>query len=220
MIGGRTNKIIGILVYAMKCSKCAAARKKCSPVQAHNCPLNYVGSSKGMEATAALEMVVEVWDNFNGNIYIKIIVSDDDSTIWAKVSCPTTNEHGMLPYKVIEPIFKADPGHRIKSMAKPMFFFSKAPKSVSDIEMSDAMQYRMYIGCCIKKNRHLPLAQFAIKMKAPVEHMFGSHEFCDKEWCWAVQIEETKLEIARKLLQHMSELNDNTTNKVCIDIYY
>ena len=151
MIGGKTKKVIGILVYAMNCSKCASAHKKCCPVQQHDCPLNYAGSSKGMEASAALEMVIEVWDNFNGTVFIKIIVSDDDSTIRAKVSYPESNEHGMLPAHIIEPIFKADPGHRIKSMAKPMFFFSKAPKSVSNIEMSDAMQYRMYIGCCIKK---------------------------------------------------------------------
>ncbi len=150
IIVGRTKKVIAILVCAMKCSKCAAARKKYSHVQAHNCPLDYVASSKGMEATAALEMVGEVWDNFNGNDFIEFIVSDDDSTMRAKVSYSTSNKHGMLPPRVIEPIFKADPGHRINSMAKPMFFFSKAPKSVSDIEMSDAMQYRMYIGCCIK----------------------------------------------------------------------
>ena len=149
MVGGKTKKVVGILVYSMKCSKCAAARKMCSPVAEHFCPLNYAGSSKGMEATAALEMVVEVWKTFNGSVYIKIIVSDDDSSMRAKVSYATTSEHGMLPTHVIQPIFKADPGHRIKSMAKPMFFFSKAPKSVSNIEMSDAMQYRMYIGCCI-----------------------------------------------------------------------
>ena len=65
----------------MKCSKCAAARKKYGPVAEHLCPLNYAGSSKGMEATAALEMVVKVWDKFNGTVYIKCIVSDDDSTM-------------------------------------------------------------------------------------------------------------------------------------------
>ena len=42
-------------------------------------------------------------------------------------------------------------------------------------------------------------------MKAPIEHMFGSHEWCDKEWCWAKQIEETKIEIGKKLLQYNND---------------
>ena len=50
----------------MQCSKCAIARKKCSPAQEHHCPLNYTGNYKGMKATATLETVVKVWENFKG----------------------------------------------------------------------------------------------------------------------------------------------------------
>ena len=57
----------------------------------------------------------------------------------------------------------------------------------------------------LHKKRHLPLAEFAIKMNAPVEHMFGSHEWCDKEWCCAKQVEETKIEIGNKILQHNND---------------
>ena len=52
-------------------------------------------------------------------------------------------------------------------------------------------------------------------MKAPVEHMFGSHEWCDEEWCWVVQVEETKLDIAEKLLEHSNnEVESITANTV------
>ena len=145
------KKVIGIIVYAMKCTKCHAAHKNCSPVEEHDCPLNYVGSSKGMEAKAALEMVTAIFTEHNGRIFVFAVVSDDDSTMRAKVSHESSNIHGKLPLHIPQPIFKPDPGHRIKSMSKPFFEFAKAAKAISTIEMGDAMQYRMYIGCCIKK---------------------------------------------------------------------
>ena len=33
------------------------------------------------------------------------------------------------------------------------------------------------------------------KAKAPVEHMFNSHEWCDLEWCWAKQLDDKQLEL-------------------------
>ena len=42
-------------------------------------------------------------------------------------------------------------------------------------------------------------------MKAPVEHMFGCHEWCDREWCWAKDVEETKVDIGRLITNHKKE---------------
>ena len=67
----------------------------------------------------------------------------------AKVSHEDDNCQGKLPAHIPLPMCNADPRHRIKSMSKPFFDLAKASKSTSTIEMSDAMQYRMYIGCCI-----------------------------------------------------------------------
>ena len=50
-----------------------------------------------------------------------------------------------------------------------------------------------------QKNRHLPILEFKNKMRALVEHIFGCHEWCDKEWCWSKELEDTKLNIAKKL---------------------
>ena len=133
----------------MKCTKCHAAQKISSPVDIYDYPLNYVGSSKAMEATAALEMVIVIYNEHNGLIFVMDIISDDDSTMRAKVSHEYNNIHGKLPLHIPQPIFKADPSHRIKSMCKPFFELAKAPKATSTVEMGDAMQYMMYIGCCI-----------------------------------------------------------------------
>ena len=211
MIGCRTKKVIGIIVYAMKCSKCHFASKKCVPAEEHDCPLNYVGSSKGMEATAALEMVIDIYTTHTGRIYVEAIISDDDSTMRAKVSHETNNVHGKLPAHIPAPIFKADPGHRIKSMSRPFFELAKAAKSTSTLEMSDAMQYRMYIGCCIKKNRHLSLEEFKIKMRAPVEHIFGCHEWCDKEWCWSKELDDVKSNVNKKFQEMYCMECDNVS---------
>ena len=71
-----------------------------------------------MEATAALEMVTGIHTEHGGHIFVEGIISDDDSTMRAKVSHETSNVHGKLPSHIPAPIFKADPGHRIKSMSK------------------------------------------------------------------------------------------------------
>ena len=121
MIGCATKKFIGIIVYVMKCTKCHAAHKKNTPVEEHDSSFNYVDSSKAMESTAALEMSTAIYNEHNGIIYIMVIISDDDSIMMAKVSHESKNIHGELSIHIPQPNFKADPGHRIKSMCKPVF---------------------------------------------------------------------------------------------------
>ena len=104
-----------------------------------------------MEATAALDMILSMDLEYKSKIYIKNIVSDDDSTMRAKLCHPNNNIHGKLPLHIVHPIFLADPGHRIKTMAKPVFALAKASLTVSTVQMCDVMQYCMYVGCCVKK---------------------------------------------------------------------
>jgi hypothetical protein len=52
-------------------------------VREHDCPRNYEGSSKGMEASAALLLTKEMFQN--GNVIIDKIVADDDSSMKAIV---------------------------------------------------------------------------------------------------------------------------------------
>ena len=66
-----------------------------------------------MEATAALEMVIVIYNEHNGLIFVRAIISDDDYTMRAKVCHECNNIHGKLPLHIPQPIFKADPGHRI-----------------------------------------------------------------------------------------------------------
>ena len=97
------------------------------------------GSNKGMEATAVLEMILSIDKFFASKIYVRHIVSDNDSSMRAKLCHATNNEHDKLPCHIVQPIFWQNPGHRIKSMAKPVFALAKAALAVSTIQMCDAM---------------------------------------------------------------------------------
>ena len=72
LIGCRTEKVIGMLVYSKKCNTCNNIRKYNLPDdEEHDCPYNYrSGSSKAMEASAALDMVVSLWNDSNKRIGI------------------------------------------------------------------------------------------------------------------------------------------------------
>ena len=86
-------------------------------------------------------------------------------------------------------------------MASPIFKLaqkeSKDPKRCKKI---DAMRLKKYIGCFIYQNHHLPIDEFMRKAKAPVEHMFNSHE-----WCWAKQLDDKQLELTTA---HMKRKHD------------
>jgi len=47
----------------------------------HNCPKNYEGSSKGMEATVALRLAVHAWEK--RGFIVGCVVADDDSSMHA-----------------------------------------------------------------------------------------------------------------------------------------
>ena len=52
-------------------------------VRRHSCPMNYEGSSKGMESTAALLLTIKLYDE--KGVAVEEIVADDDSSMKAIV---------------------------------------------------------------------------------------------------------------------------------------
>ena len=96
------------------------------PMDHDNCPRNYLtGSSKAMEASAALELLLQLHDL---GVEIEFIVSDDDSTMRAHLKHIGTHKHGKLPLHIIEPLFLCDPSHRIKVMVKDIFALALVKK--------------------------------------------------------------------------------------------
>jgi hypothetical protein len=159
------------------------------PMEHEDCVRNYrTGSSKAMEATAALELILMLHGK---GISVEHIVSDDDSTMRAHLR-HIGNEKGKLPLDVLEPTFLCDPSHRIKVMVKDIFGLALSSKAKSECEKIDALRLKKYYGCMIGKSKLLPYEKFKEAANAPVEHLFGCHEWCDPSWCYAAEIDDAR----------------------------
>ena len=88
---------------------------------------------------------------------------------------------GMLPTRVLEPIFLADPTHRVRSVAR--YFFSMADSPKSTCTKGDAMRMKRNTGCWLKQNRGKTFEQFQQSANSPLNHLFNDHSACSMEWC-------------------------------------
>ena len=61
------------------------------------------------------------------------------------------------------------------------------------------MRSKKYIGCYILKNNHLPIEKFKIKTNNPIEHLFNNHDWCDKEKCWAKELDSRTFDTMVKI---------------------
>ena len=133
IVGEHTHLPICARVMNKYCTFCVKHQKDENGIPAHNCTMNYSGSSGGMEPQALLEMTREVYDAWN--CILSYICTDDDSTMrkmlrWSNKDYkahhhlttvpkvpnadgtklnPRTG--GNLPYPIPQPIFLADPAH-------------------------------------------------------------------------------------------------------------
>ena len=54
--------------------------------------------------------------------------------------------------------------------------------------MIDALRLKKYVSCYIVQHRNGDFETFVANAKAPVEHLFDNHEFCDESWCYAKEL--------------------------------
>ena len=114
-----SGKVVEMIVYSKKFTTCdidIAMGEE--PVDHDDCVQNYkTGLSKVMEASAALELVINLHER---GISVQFIVSDDNSIIRAHLQ-HTGNDKGKLPLHVPKPVFLCDPSHWIKVIVKEVF---------------------------------------------------------------------------------------------------
>ena len=153
-----------------------------------DCPRNYkTWSSKTIEATVTLELLLDL---HGIGVSIQYIVSDDDSTMRATLQHIGTHKNGKLLLHISEPTFLCDPSHRIKVMVKDVFGLALMSNSKSECRKIDALRLKKYIGCWIGKSKLMPFDHFKTLSKAPVEHLFGNHQWCSSDWCFAASVDE------------------------------
>ena len=127
IIGGRSNGIIVMVLYSKAFRKCDAAEKRVEEAEEHECPKNFKGSSKRMEASAILKMKDDTF--YNQFFIVDVIISDDDSTIRAVLNKlfkgardkVLKTSKGKLDEEIIEPSFLVDASHCVKVVAKHIF---------------------------------------------------------------------------------------------------
>ena len=133
--GGISKGIIGMVLYYNSCRKCDTAEKRGEEAEEHECPKNFEGSSKIMEASYILKMVEDAF--YNRLFIIDGIVSDDDSTMRAVLKHPSIGVRGQvmklskvkLDEEIPEPSFLADTYHRVKVAAKHIFSIVKKSRA-------------------------------------------------------------------------------------------
>ena len=47
----------------------------------------------------------------------------------------------------------------------------------------------------------LPINELCIKAKAPIEHLFNCHTWCDAEWCWAKKLDDALFKILINVME-------------------
>ena len=190
-IGALTKKIIAFQLFSKNCSICKCAKKKGKPVRVHPCPKNFSDSSKAMEAVGAHKIIENIYLGSSGALYCKEIIADDDSTMKAHCSHAKGLDK-MIP----EPIFLADPSHRCKVVAKPMYKLANAPKKTSLVTKNDAKRIKFYYSYFIRVNRCKEgvTAQWMSKhVWCVLYHLFDDHHLCTSDFCWKKKEQEDRM---------------------------
>ena len=213
-IGCRTGKVVTCGVLQKLCSICTAYERRQITIPEHVCNTNHTGSSGGMEARLCRQMLEEVYVGSDGMMEVKDLVTDDDSTL--RDHCSSAENGGKLRPGMGQPKFLADPTHRTKVMSRPIFNLVQGTKNPDEIKMIDALRLKKYISCYILQNRNGDFDKFVANAKAPVEHLFDNHEFCDESWCYAKELtcRTEQLVVQSQTQQVISKNISQTTTKL------
>jgi hypothetical protein len=146
----------------------------------HCCVKNYEGTSKGMEATALVKMLIRMPEE--KGVSICTIISDDDPNGQAKVQ--HVENGGLLPVNVEELTFYVDPSHRKRVFARAIYNLANAPVKTSNVTKGLAAHLKNDYGACVKHYRHLSAQELSIKAYNILEHVCGFHDMGNESWCY------------------------------------
>ena len=199
-IGVLSKSILVAIVSSKLCRVCSLAESDNEEPPNHCCPKNYDGSSKAMEADAALQLYITLYQHSNKNIVLKAVVTDDDSSMRALLRYKANIRKGRLPEVISQPEWFADPSHRTKVVAKSIFLLSTLPMDSSTCTKVDVIRFKKYFGYMIKENRSKKISEIVFASKAVVEHLFNCHDYCNSNWCRPKkQLEGTDKEKGKEL---------------------
>jgi hypothetical protein len=211
MIGNRTKAVVAYQNYSKACGACEIHSKKMQkdktpdlPAPSHLCPKNHTGSSKGMEAKAALDCVNKVWTHDEIAAFIELICIDDDASTKAylchsffeldskniprpknKKGEPKTgkkNDKGQLwkDHPII--VFLADLSHRVRTFAKYLYALKTLGVGKSEMNAIDCLRLKRNYAWWLFTGTKLTFEEFRNQAKSPILHHFNDHSQCGT-WC-------------------------------------
>ena len=207
LVGSETGEIISYTCMSLNCRQCLINkknRKLNKPEKEHECFKNFDGHSKAMEATSARKLITEICQNSHGVLYMDYICADDDSTM--KKYC--THEGG-LPDDVPQPIFLADPTHRVKVIAKYLYALGYLPLYQSLVTVADCNRLKVNFSYFVKRMRQkkgVSPEWMSKKAMCVIDHMFDDHTLCTPDFCWKKKHQEEFIEKKIAELRKSGEL--------------
>ena len=211
--GKYTRKALCVCVKSKICSGCDTLPRRGieGPAPRHSCVKNHFGSSGAMESAAALEMIVDLYDN--KRVILEKIVADDDSSTkavltWNNADYMRLNNEmkppqvpitrgprkgelqdrpegvGRLPGYMEEPLWAADPNHRKKLLTGELaaLCIQLVDKKITMTKM-DALRIGKNYGYFIRSIPRANDLQASLKGgKAVLDHHFDVHDNCGL-WC-------------------------------------
>ena len=195
LVGCHSKIILGAQVLSKQCSVCTSAESKGVTPRDHECPKNFTGSSKAMEAHAALSLVKELDEESDSRLYVEAFVTDDDTSIRALLNHDLSKNKtgkGKLPLHIPVPRWLADPSHRTRVVARVIFGLVTLRAGDGELKKVDALRFKRNYGYMLKQCRELTLEEFKIKVYCVIEHMFNNHLLCDSKWCKPLRMLEAR----------------------------
>ena len=163
--------VIDFITLNRKCKQC----EKNPSVFHPDCRLNYHGSSKGMEAEAAVRLVINNDMLQNANVEIGIFIADNDSSSIAAVQ--KKSSHLIIK--------QSDLTHTKKGVGNILYEVKSKQACDPDLELEhDSIKYfkKCFAYAVTQNVGHLENMQAALR-NIPY-HAFGDHKNCGS-WCQA-----------------------------------
>ena len=140
------EQIVAAIVSSKMCRVCNLVEENGEESPDHVYPKNYDGISKVMEADATHHLYKRLYNSSNKNLYLKAIVANDDSSMRVLLKHRTLNPKGRLREDIPVPDWLADPSHRTKVVAKPIYFLISLSKHTSSCTKVDAIRFKNALG--------------------------------------------------------------------------
>lgn len=164
LIGFFTKKVLSYTSKNRKCQKCDRGHDSSD----HDCRLNFEGSAKAMESSAAAHLATEnsIFDRCR--VQLGIMIGDNDSSALGSVRA--TSQHEVIKH--------SDKNHTSKGVVNELYKIKKNHKELTPVAIKYLQRCFNY---CVVQNVGDPV-EMAKEIKNIPFHCFNKHENCGT-WC-------------------------------------